>query len=581
MIRHLLGSIRQYKRDTIVTPLFIICEVLLEVAVPLLMAKLIDHGIDAGNMDYILKMGGILFLCLIISLSSGVFAGKSAARASAGFARNLRQDIYYHVQDFSFSNIDKFSTAGLVTRLTTDVTNVQDSFMMLIRVAVRSPFMLTFALIMSFSVNPKLALIFLCAIPVLGAGTYLIIRKAYPIFQRVFHTYDKLNLVVQENLRGIRVVKSFVREQHEYKKFRAVSQSIYQDFTKAEKIVAFNMPLMQFCLYACMLLVSWFGARMIVSRTMTTGQLMGLITYAMQILMSLMMVSMVFMMITMSRASAERIVAVLDEVPDLRNAKDPIYDIPDGSISFQNVDFSYVKDKDKLSLSGINLDIGPGETVGILGGTGSGKSTLVQLIPRLYDITGGTLSVGGIDVRDIDIRTLREKVAIVLQKNVLFSGTIKENLRWGSKDASDEEIRRACELAQADGFIESFPDKYDTRVEQGGANLSGGQKQRLSIARALLKKPEIIILDDSTSAVDTKTDTLIRRALLEELPRVTKLIITQRISSVEGADKIIVMNNGTIGAVGKHDELLNSNDIYREVYFSQVKEDGHETETPE
>ena len=571
MIKRLAGCIRQYKKDSILTPLYVTMEVVLEVVIPLLMASLIDLGIDGGNMSYIIKMGIALVVAAIISLLFGALSGRSAAIASAGFARNLRHDMFYNVQGFSFSNIDKFSTASIVTRLTTDITNIQNAYQMIIRVAVRCPVMLVFSLIMAFSINPELSLIFLCCIPVLGVGLYLIMSRAHPIFERVFKIYDKLNNVVQENLRGIRVVKSFVREDYEKEKFDAISEDIYNDFSKAEKILSFNMPLMQFCIYACMLLISWFGARLIVGSSMTTGQLMSLITYTMQILMSLMMLSMVFVMITISRASAERVVEILDEKSDLHNSENPVYEVKNGDIQFDNVEFSYKKGKGKPCLKNINLTIHSGETVGIIGGTGSSKSSLVQLIPRLYDVTKGSVSVGGVDVREYDIETLRNEVAMVLQKNVLFSGTIKENLRWGNENATDEELVHACRLAQADDFIRQFPDGYDTYIEQGGTNVSGGQKQRLCIARALLKKPKILILDDSTSAVDTKTDALIRKAMRTEIPGTTKIIIAQRVSSVENADKIIVLDEGEINAIGTHDELLKTNEIYREVYTSQQK----------
>lgn len=571
MIKRLAGCIRQYKKDSILTPLYVTMEVVLEVVIPLLMASLIDLGIDGGNMSYIIKMGIALVVAAIISLLFGALSGRSAAIASAGFAKNLRHDMFYNVQGFSFSNIDKFSTASIVTRLTTDITNIQNAYQMIIRVAVRCPVMLVFSLIMAFSINPELSLIFLCCIPVLGVGLYLIMSRAHPIFERVFKIYDKLNNVVQENLRGIRVVKSFVREDYEKEKFDAISEDIYNDFSKAEKILSFNMPLMQFCIYACMLLISWFGARLIVGSSMTTGQLMSLITYTMQILMSLMMLSMVFVMITISRASAERVVEILDEKSDLHNSENPVYEVKNGDIQFDNVEFSYKKGKGKPCLKNINLTIHSGETVGIIGGTGSSKSSLVQLIPRLYDVTKGSVSVGGIDVREYDIETLRNEVAMVLQKNVLFSGTIKENLRWGNENATDEELVHACRLAQADDFIRQFPDGYDTYIEQGGTNVSGGQKQRLCIARALLKKPKILILDDSTSAVDTKTDALIRKAMRTEIPGTTKIIIAQRVSSVENADKIIVLDEGEINAIGTHDELLKTNEIYREVYTSQQK----------
>lgn len=571
MIRRLARSIREYKKASILTPIFVSMEVVMEVLIPLLMANLIDDGINAGNMNVILKIGAVLVVSTIVSLLFGALSGRYAAVASAGYARNLRHDMFYAVQGYSFSNIDKFSSASIVTRLTTDVTNVQNAYQMIIRIAVRCPVMLIFSLFMAFSINPRLSLIFLAVIPFLGLGLYLIASRAHPIFERVFRTYDKLNSVVQENLRGIRVVKSYVRGDHEKEKFGKVSETIYRDFSKAEKILAFNSPLMQLAVYACILLISWFGARMIVSETMTTGQLMSLITYTTQILMSLMMLSMIFVMIIISRASAERIVEVLEEKSDLHNGPDPVYEVPDGSVEFEDVSFRYSKEADRDCLSSIRLSIKAGETVGIIGGTGSSKTTLVQLIPRLYDVSEGRVTVGGIDVRDYDIETLRSEVAMVLQKNVLFSGTIKENLRWGCEDASDEELERVCRLAQADGFIRTFPEGYDTYIEQGGTNVSGGQKQRLCIARALLKKPKILILDDSTSAVDTHTDAMIRKAFREEIPDTTKFIIAQRISSIQDADKIIVMEGGHIDGMGTHEELLQTNQIYQEVYESQQK----------
>lgn len=576
MIQKLWRSVRQYRKETILTPILMTLEVAMECIIPLLMAKLIDFGIDAGNMAYIIKTGLLLVACALVSLFFGVQAGNKAAIASSGFARNLRHDMYYRVQDFSFANIDKFSTSSIVTRLTTDVTNVQNAFQMIIRLAFRAPLMLIFSLIMAFSINPQLSLIFLVSIPFLGAGLYLIMTHAHPIFERVFKTYDRLNRVVQENLRGIRVVKSFVREDHEIEKFERVSTDIFRDFSKAEKLIAFNSPLMQFCMYGCLLLLSWFGARMIVasgndpSAGMSTGQLMSLITYTMQILSSLMMLSFIFVMVTISRSSAERIVEILDEQSDLRNCENPVQTVANGDIQFENVDFSYTKDDDKLCLKKINLMVKSGQTVGIIGGTGSAKTSLVQLIPRLYDVTRGRVLIGGVDARDYSIEALRNSVAMVLQKNVLFSGTIRENLRWGDRDASDEEMARACRLAQADGFIRGFPDGYDTHIEQGGTNVSGGQKQRLCIARALLKKPKILILDDSTSAVDTRTDALIRKAFSEEIPETTKIIIAQRISSVMDADQIIVMEGGEVNGVGRHEDLLKSNAIYQEVYASQV-----------
>jgi len=571
MIKQLSQSIRQYKKDAILSPVFVTGEVILEVLVPTVMALLIDNGINKGDMNYIIKVGIILVICCMASLFCGIMSGKYAAKASAGFAANLRHDMYYKVQDYSFLNIDKFSTASIVTRLTTDITNVQMAFMMIIRIAVRSPIMLISAFFAVLRINKSVALIYLCAIPILGIGLYLIMSNAHPIFKRVFKKYDKLNAIVQENLYGIRVVKSYVREDHEIEKFDNSSQEIYDDFTKAEKLLAFNAPLMQFCVYACLLLASWLGAKYIIGGQMLTGNLVSITTYTFQILMSLMILSMVFVMITMAKTSAERITEILAEEPDIKDIDKPVTEVKDGSVKFEDVSFSYAKRMDKLCLSHVNLDIKSGETIGIIGGTGSSKSSLVQLIPRLYDVTEGSVKVGGVDVRNYDIEALRDEVAMVLQKNVLFSGTIKENLRWGNKDATDEELKHVCELACADEFIEQFPDKYDTYIEQGGSNVSGGQKQRLCIARALLKKPKILILDDSTSAVDTATDAKIRKAFREEIPETTKFIIAQRISSVEDADKVIIINNGKIEAFGTPDELMKTNDIYREIYISQTK----------
>lgn len=571
MIKKLLGCVREYKTASILTPVFMIFEVAMEVTIPFLMASLIDKGVTAGNMDYIGKMGLVLVLCAFVALVFGVLSGTFGARASAGFAKNIRQDMYHNVQNFSFSNIDKYSSASIVTRLTTDVTNLQMAYQMILRLAVRSPVMLVLSLIMAFTVSGRLALIFLAAIPVLGVGLFMIIRHVHPIFERVFRTYDKLNKQVQENVRGIRVVKSFVREDYETNRFKDISEKIYSDFTKAEKRIALNAPLMQFCMYACMILASWIGAKLIVGGDLTTGELMSVITYSMQILMSLMMLSMVFVMIIISRASAERAVEILDEKPDIVNKENPVTTVKDGSVTFSGVSFSYAGNKDKLCLRDVTIDIAAGETIGIIGGTGSSKTSLVQLIPRLYDVTGGSVTVGGVDVRDYDLETLRGAVAVVLQKNVLFSGTIKENLRWGNENATDEELQRACRLAQADEFIRSFPHGYDTQIEQGGSNVSGGQKQRLCIARALLKNPKVLILDDSTSAVDTGTDARIRKAFLEEIPHTTKFIISQRVSSVQDADRIIVMEGGKIDGIGTHEELLASNAIYSEVYHSQTK----------
>ena len=572
MIKHLASCIGEYKKDSILSPVFVILEVILEVAIPTLMAYMIDQGIEKSNMQVLGKMAVILVILAFLSLACGVLAGRYAAKASAGFAKNLRRKMYYNVQEYSFSNIDKFSTASLVTRLTTDVTNIQNAYQMIIRIAVRCPIMLVFSLIMAFAINHRISMIYLVVIPLLGFGLFWVASHAHPIFKRVFKTYDKLNNVVQENLRGIRVVKAFVRENHEDQKFKSVSDLIYKDFSKAEKILAFNSPMMQTAVYTTMLLISWFAAHMIVGSTMTTGELVSLFTYTMQILSSLMMLSMVFVMIIISRASAERIVEVLTEESDIKDNENPIYEVKDGSISFENVNFSYSKNPDKVCLKNINLTIPSGATVGIIGGTGSSKTSLIQLIPRLYDATTGEVKVGGINVKDYDIGALRNEVAMVLQKNELFSGTIKDNLRWGNKEASDEELTRVCKLAQADEFIEKFPDGYDTFIEQGGSNVSGGQKQRLCIARALLKKPKILILDDSTSAVDTKTDALIRKAFREEIPATTKLIVAQRVTSIMDADMIIVMENGTVNAVGTHDELLQNNSIYQEVYYSQTKE---------
>lgn len=571
MIKKLLRPLKEYKKDAILAPIFVALETIMEVLIPFLMAYLIDNGIDKGNMSEIYRIGAYLAIASVASLVFGIISGRIASKASAGFGKNLRKSIYYNVQDFSFSNIDKFSTASIVTRHTTDVMNVQMAFQMIIRTAIKSPLLLIFSLIMSFSVSAKISLIFLIMTPFLAVGLYIIATKAHPLFEKTFKIYDDLNERVEENVRGIRVVKSYVTEDKEIKKFNETSNRIFINFSKAEKLVALNSPLMQFTVDVVIVLISLIGGQLIINTSLTTGELTSMISYAMQMLMSLMMLSMVLVMIMISRASAERIVEILDEESDLKDNDNPIYEVKNGDISFENVSFSYVNDKNRLCLKDVNLNIKTGETIGIIGGTGSAKTTLVQLIPRLYDVTEGCVKVGGIDVRDYDIKALRNQVAMVLQKNVLFSGTIKENLRWGNENATDEELVEACKRAQADEFIMQFPDKYDTYIEQGGTNVSGGQKQRLCIARALLKKPKILILDDSTSAVDTKTDSLIRKAFKEELPNTTKIIIAQRVSSVEDADKIIIMDNGEINGFGTHKELLESNEIYKDVYESQTK----------
>ena len=573
MIKKLAKYIKQYKKDTILTPIFVVFEVIMEVLIPYLMARIIDVGIQNSDLNYIFKIGAILVVSAFLSLTFGMLSGRYAAKASAGFAKNLRQGMFYNIQNYSFTNIDKFSTSSLVTRLTTDVTNVQQAFQMIIRILVRAPIMLIFALVMAFSINSKLAWIFVVVMPILAVVLFFIAIKAHPYFEKVFKKYDSLNRVVGENLNAIRVVKAYNREEHEEKKFGNVNDEVYKLFKTAEKIVAFNSPAMQLAIYTCILLLSWLGAKLIVGGSMQTGELSSIIIYAWQILSSLMMISMVFVMIIIAESSAERIIEVLDEESTIKNKENPVKEVKDGSITFDHVSFQYddAKAEDELPLEDINIDIKSGETIGIIGATGSSKSTIVNLIPRLYDVTEGSIKVGGVDVRDYDIETLRNEVAVVLQKNVLFSGTIKENLRWGNKDASDEELVRVCKLAQADPFIQEFPDKYDTVLDQGGTNVSGGQKQRLCIARALLKKPKILILDDSTSAVDTKTDSLIRKAFREEIPNTTKIIIAQRITSVEDADRIIVLDDGKINGIGTSEELLKTNAIYQEVYESQKK----------
>ena len=576
MIKRLMACVREYKKASILTPIYVSVEVVLECIIPFITAKLINILQDgsAEDMGQIVKYGLILVVLAIFSLLFGVLSGNACATASCGFAKNLRHDLYHKIQDFSFTNIDRFSTASLVTRMTTDVSNVQMAYMMLIRVAVRSPFMLIFALTMAFALSPRMALIYLCIVPFLGAVFLLIIKFAMPLFNRVFKKYDKLNASIQENVKGMRVVKSFVREEYEQEKFGDASNDVCMDFTRAEKIVALNGPAMQLAIYTAMICVSYFGARLIIGSggsAMKVGELSSMLTYGMQMLMSLMMLSMIFVMLTLAQASANRIGEVLAEESTIKNPENPVMTVRDGSVDCRDMSYKYHPDAEKYALSHINLHIDSGETIGIIGGTGSSKSTFVRLIPRLYDVTEGSIRVGGVDVRDYDTAVLRDAVAMVLQKNVLFSGTIAENLRWGDKDAADEELRRVCRLAQADEFVESFPDGYETYIEQGGTNVSGGQKQRLCIARALLKKPKILILDDSTSAVDTHTDALIRKALSEELPETTKIIIAQRISSVQDADKIIVLDDGKISAVGTHEELLKTSEIYSEVYYSQNK----------
>lgn len=580
MIKILSGSLREYKRGSILTILLSILEAAFEILIPLRMADLIDQGIDLGDMAAVWKFGIAILIFAALQLLTGVLSAHIAAKTSVGFSANLRQDMYDNVQTFAFSNIDKFSTASIVTRLTTDVTNIQNAYQMLLRMAVRGPVMLVFAMIVSFRINTTVALIFLAVIPIMALLLLLIICKVGPIFTRVFHTYDELNNVVQENVRGIRVVKSFNQEDHEIKKFKGISQSIYEGYAAGERLLAFNSPIMQFFMYACMILISWIGAKAIVASGnnaalgMTTGDLTALFSYATQILMALMMLSMVFAMIIISLASARRIAKVLEEKTDIDDPADPVMTVRDGSVCFEQVSFAYSTKSDKKVLNDINLSIASGQTVGIIGSTGSSKSSLVQLIPRLYDVSSGQLLLGGVDVRKYDLDVLRNAVAMVLQKNELFSGTIKENLRWGNENATDEEIEEACRLACADEFIQSFPDKYDTYIEQGGTNVSGGQKQRLCIARALLKKPKVLILDDSTSAVDTKTDASIQKSFAEFIPDTTKIIIAQRVSSVQHADWIVVMDDGKIAACGKHDELLKTCDIYREVYESQKKGDS-------
>ncbi len=574
MIKRLLQEVKEYKVASIVTPCFMILEVLMETVIPFLMASIIDDGVNAGDIGHIYRVGGLMIVAAAIGLLAGIGGGRFGAKASTGFAKNLRKAMFDHIQTYSFANIDHFSTAGLVTRLTTDVTNIQNAYQMVLRMFVRAPASMLCAMIMAFTINAKLSSIYLIAVLVLGVILFFLIRRATAYFKQAFPKYDDLNASVQENVSAIRVVKAYVREDEETKKFKKGSQNIYNIFVRAEKNVILNAPLMQFTVYSCILLISWFGAKMIVADNLTTGELMSLLTYCMNILMSLMMLSMVFVMISMSTAGIERVYEVLSEESDIKNPENPVYEIPDGSIVFDNVEFSYKKEGGEPVLKDINLDIKSGETIGIIGGTGSAKTSLVNLVSRLYDVTEGEIRVGGRNVKEYDLETLRNQVAVVLQSNVLFTGSILDNLRWGNKDATEEECIEACRLACADEFIERFPRKYETHIEQGGNNVSGGQKQRLCIARALLKKPKVLILDDSTSAVDTATDAKIRRAFREEIPDTTKLIIAQRISSVQDADRILVLDEGRINGFGTHEELLASNEIYREVYESQTQGGG-------
>ncbi len=571
MIKKLMVFAKEYKKETILTPCFVAIECAFDIIIPFLMSFLIDNGINEGNIKNIIIIGTVLIICALSAMFAGVKSGRYAARATSGFSKNLRRKIYYSVQDFSFSNIDKFSSASIVTRHTTDINNVQMAFQIIIRMAIRAPLMLIFSLIMAILINVKLGLIFLAAIPILAIGLLLIAKTAHPVFEKAIKMYDNLNNTVEENVRGIRDVKSYVTENKEIEKFDDTSKKIYKTFLKAERIVALNNPLMQFTVSTIIILISWFGGKEIIAHNLTTGEFASIISYAMQILISLMILSMVLVMIMLSRASAERIIEVLDEKSDIISKENGVKEVKNGSIAFENVDFSYVNDESKLALENVNLEIKSGETVGIIGGTGDGKTTLVQLIPRLYDVTKGSVKVAGIDVKDFDLEVLRNNVAMVLQKNVLFSGTIKENLRWGNENATDEELIDACKKAQADDFIKSFEKGYDTYIEQGGTNVSGGQKQRICIARALLKNPKILILDDSTSAVDTKTDSSIRKAFKEEMKDVTKIIIAQRVSSIEDSDKIIVLDNGKINGFGTHEELMKTNKIYQDVYNSQTK----------